>query len=191
MGLKSDIEEFKDVWKESNILFKVFILITTFLAFSSITSLADTIFSWKGFIKDGIEFYKLWVHLPLIELMDYFGIDFKEVIVDDIIIFSILIFSGIRVANINQPDIPKSHKVMLYFIGIIVIYKAATLMNSGSEDELQDNYYYLFVILVIFLVVPIVVKMPNKLLWYTPIFIATIGTLVLGAINAGLNRTLL
>ena len=185
MGLKSDFEELKEVWKGSNLLFKILITVSTFLTFSAITSLADAVFSWKGFIRDGVGFYRLWINQPLSELIKYLGLNVRAEIIDNLVIILILMFSGIRSANYNRPDVPIGQKLGLYFVGIALIVVVAKLWAQGTVDH---NVIYLAVLLVVFLVGPLLSKMPNKIIWYLPPICASLGVLILGAVNAGLAR---
>ncbi|MCW5207482.1 hypothetical protein VU11_02205, partial [Desulfobulbus sp. US2] len=68
MGLAGDLKEIKTLWLNSSWSFKAIIIFSTFLAISPIASLSDTIFQWKGFIYDGIEFYRNNITEPLKKL---------------------------------------------------------------------------------------------------------------------------
>ena len=52
MSLKDDINEAKELWVDSSLTFKIVIVISTFLATSSIANMADVVFEWEGFILD-------------------------------------------------------------------------------------------------------------------------------------------
>lgn len=68
-----DWSGFKELWGESSLLFKLVSLISIFLALSSITSLSEEVFKWRGFIKDGIDFYRSSLILPVREYLERFG----------------------------------------------------------------------------------------------------------------------
>ena len=55
MDTKDEIIKY---WKKSPFLAKVIWVVSVILASSSIASLSETVFAWKGFILDGVEFYR-------------------------------------------------------------------------------------------------------------------------------------
>lgn len=68
MGLKGDIEEVRRSWVNSSWWYRSFLLISGFLAISSIASLSEIIIKWRGFFGDAILFYDEWISLPVRQL---------------------------------------------------------------------------------------------------------------------------
>lgn len=63
--MRDVFEELFGAWKSQSALAKAITFLMTFLAFSSLASLADVIADWKGFILTGIEFYRSVVTKPI------------------------------------------------------------------------------------------------------------------------------
>ena len=67
---------------------KAAIILVTFLSISSITSLSDVVFEWKGFILDAIEFYRKWIVNPFRSVATLIGLNYVDIEVDAIVLFS-------------------------------------------------------------------------------------------------------
>ena len=68
MGLKADLDEVTQHWKRSPWRVKIFLLVALFLSTSSLASLSDAVFKWKGFILDALIFYREHISQPLAEI---------------------------------------------------------------------------------------------------------------------------
>ncbi len=65
MGLKGDLTEITDVWHQAPWRVRVFLLVSGFLATSSLASLAESVAKWKGFLLTGVSFYQDYFQLPI------------------------------------------------------------------------------------------------------------------------------
>ncbi len=74
MGLYADIEETKNIWKKASWQTRLILFVFLFLTVSSITSVADTVFKWKGFILDGVVFYQAWIRNPIVSTLSFIDI---------------------------------------------------------------------------------------------------------------------
>jgi hypothetical protein len=68
MGLKGDLQEITSAWGKASWRLKAFFIFSIFLASNSVATLSDTIFRWKGFVKDAVSFYQEYVAGPLVSL---------------------------------------------------------------------------------------------------------------------------
>ena len=96
MSIVDDIKGVKSLWSGASLPFKGLIVVSTFFAVSSITSLSDVIFEWKGFILDGIEFYRGLIVRPLQEFAAQFGLSYARQAVDFFILFCIVSSGWLR-----------------------------------------------------------------------------------------------
>lgn len=186
MGLKQDIEETRELWKESSLLFKVVILLSTFLTISTITSLADVIFGWKGFILDAVIFYRTWITALIGKLLGYFGIYYTRSAIDYLTLVGLLNVSAARWAWLE-----KSMALELWAkVGLTSIYVVGSLFSAyrlaGISTEISG--WSFLVVLLFFLLTPVVLKYKELVLWYGPLLAAIMFASILGAINAGLIR---
>jgi len=65
MGLYNDFHEVFAKWSKCSWLLKLWLALSLFLASGSIASLSDTVFKWKGFVLDGISFYRRFITAPI------------------------------------------------------------------------------------------------------------------------------
>ncbi len=71
MGLKGDLHEVATVWKRSSWRIKTGLVFSLFLASGSIASLSDTVFRWKGFVRDALSFYQAYVSDQLLYVLQF------------------------------------------------------------------------------------------------------------------------
>lgn len=71
MGLKGDLQEVASVWEKSSWRVKAYLLLSAFLASGSIASLSDTVFRWKGFLRDALLFYQAYISDQLLRLLQF------------------------------------------------------------------------------------------------------------------------
>lgn len=76
MGVKGDIEEASKLWKRSSLFTRLFVVVSVIVSSSSIASLSESIFKWKGFILEGLEFYKNYLVDPFRSYAHQIGLDF-------------------------------------------------------------------------------------------------------------------
>jgi len=69
MGLKGDWIEVAEIWSKSSWRIRILLGVSVFLASNSIATLSDTVFRWKGFIKEGLYFYHQYFTTPLWSLI--------------------------------------------------------------------------------------------------------------------------
>lgn len=88
MGLIQDIEQLGRDFKKYSWPMKLLLLVFFFLSVSSIASLSDKIIEWKGFFKEGLEFYQLYVRGTIVKLFGFVTIDIPHSLVDLLVISS-------------------------------------------------------------------------------------------------------
>ena len=139
MGLIGDINEIKKEWKKSSLGIKIIIVLSSFFVFSSITSLSDVIFSWKGFILDGIEFYKSIITHPLKKLLEKINLFYQKPFIDYIII-CIILYSSLGRWLWHNSRTRKSKDVLYHFFMITmlvipIIIPLIIFNNSSSQPK--------------------------------------------------------
>jgi hypothetical protein len=202
MGILKEFEDFKDEWKNSSFLFKVLVGISFFMAISSIASLADTIFQWKGFILDGLKFYRKYISIPISYGLKYIGFNYDKEAIDIFILFSIVVIPLIKdrfTYITNRGNVKLKNKAtsiiyralwfdVIFFLSIILILLATVIVLNKSSSV---NYSFIKVkYLVIFLFTCLLEVYFKKRIpkIYYPVFVGIIFVLVLGAINSGIAK---
>jgi len=219
------IEEAKEYWKQSPFWAKVVWGFSIFISSGSIASLSELVFSWKGFILDGINFYRDLAK-PLKVIIDYFyTVDVTVVQVDLIILFSLFNVSYLRFTALKQLDRARPEQLTnaLYIRTIILFVIIWLLMlvfvAAGVLDRIDGFVYFIFIWVYVFpFYYPMYVISLLKefdidnnsftgqvlnaklmkyysnnifkffMVYYGPVVIAVVLTLLLAAINAGLNK---
>ena len=102
MGLKGDFEELTKSYKNVSNPSKIFLILSFFISVSSIASLADTIFKWKGFIADLLLFYRGFVVEPIINGASIFGFNYSSNEVHACMLLTITVTIGMRLLSMGQ-----------------------------------------------------------------------------------------
>ncbi|ODZ73137.1 hypothetical protein BBM45_13230 [Vibrio parahaemolyticus] len=185
MALIDDIESAKELWKRGTILTKVFIVVSTFLATGAIASLSDVVFAWKGFILDGINFYRYLVVSPLTQLAELFGlrVDATEA--------NFLILTGLFMSAIYRKVWVTSQIGMKMLSGLAMFATLGLVTYlAGNSNDVDKNESVLFLYLVLCLIYPILrgFSKHEKIAYYQPIVTALVINFIAAAINSGLTR---
>ena len=197
MGLSDDINEAKKLWNGASLPMKGVIVLTLFLTTSSVTSLADRVFEWKGFILDGVEAYRELIAGNIITVLDRFGLQISVESVDVAIISGLLVAATIRMCfgkTSGTGPVPRllssmgERRANLAFVVFLVF----GVLGAGIVGTVGPRFFGfvgggVFLILYIALFA-IMLDRSVFLNFAYPLLIATAFVLVLGAINVGLTR---
>ncbi len=197
MGLKADVEEvLKANWKNSPWWYRLWLCVSAYLAISSIASFAETVIKWKGFILDGVLFYRHWIRSPLIDIMKFLHLPIPTNKGDAIIAGSVLYGCYMRLmysaASFTGLDVDK-----LCFWILTIIVTPLILLSFFLPAYIQ------WVIAIILFVFPIYDLYRNRLdrdettrllevFWipfYFQILFIILGVAFLAAINKGLQAS--
>jgi len=200
MALKDEIEQWRELWKDGSVGTKAIIVFSLFFTTSSITSLADYVFGWKGFILDGVEFYRTCITAPFSKLGELIGLRWSRPEVDTMIVFALMALGQMRAnftftSRIGKQAWIVSHSIM--FIGLSI-----TLGMIPQDRESTKDYVFLAHLLtVIFLVgylfagvmayrhMPPPRRLKLRLLYFGPGVFACAVVLLLGAVNVGISMS--
>lgn len=197
MGLKADVEEvIKANWRNSPWWYRVWLCVSAYLAISSIASFAESVVKWKGFILDGVLFYRHWIRSPLIEIIKILHLPSPEGKSDVIIAATVLYgcyfrllynacsFTGLETDKlifwilivITTPLILLCYLLPAYIqwviVGVLFIFPIYNLYrNRTDREELTRLLEYFWI--------------P----FYLQILFIILGVGLLAAINKGLHST--
>jgi len=183
MGLAGDINEAKKLWNESSPLFRVVIVISTFLAISSIASMSDVIFHWKGFISDGLQFYNSWA----IEPLKKFALKFDHSIYERNLNFIIVI--GLLNAGLIRVYLNETYRERYLLIFFIIFNYGNMIKIHIFGTSIVSTWEIIFLPLVLVSLYLFKTPIKIKILYFTPIIFSILSTLILAAINSGLTKT--
>lgn len=190
MGFYGDLEELKNKWKDSSILKKLIIIFSFFIAFSSLTSLSDLVFQWKGFIKQGLEFYQANIIHPISNLLANLDLELTEDYINLFIVYLTFAFWPFLKHMYLSYKSDRGNKVFnviafSLFFGVSIWYAL-----DLYKEERGVQWFDLIMILMVVHAIYIEAKNKSKALIkvYAPPLFAILLILILAAINEGLNR---
>jgi hypothetical protein len=105
MGLKGDLQEVATVWEKSSWRVKTYLLLSAFLASGSIASLSDTVFRWRGFIRDALFFYQTYVSDQLLRVLHFLfpAVQVPSGVPHLLILSALYLGANLRVAAFSVP----------------------------------------------------------------------------------------
>lgn len=149
----------KQYWKQSPYWAKIVWVLSTLFSSSSIASLGDTVFAWKGFILDGINFYRIIVS-PIKSISIFlYKVEITTYQADLIVLFGLFFASYLRFTLFKQLEfIDSSRKTKgLYLraaLGFLIIWclttgfvAAGILKDLNIGLEILVVFVYIFVLL--------------------------------------------
>lgn len=191
MSIKSDIEETKKVWKEASWPMKFVISVSLFLTTSSIASLSDTIFQWKYFIIDALEFYREFVISPFVKMSEFFSIDYSEEEANFIVLLTIFVGAWVRgfwlSLDANKKKKSRFKNLISTTGGTVIGYFFCLYLYARPDNKASLFNIYCAIGLFLFIVASCDSR-KERILVSAPVVMAIIAVLFLGAINAGLTK---
>ncbi|PMG51301.1 hypothetical protein [Vibrio splendidus] len=200
--------------KGSRALKRVYDGILFFIALSSITSLSDLIFHWKGFIADGLSLYQSYFVKPIQSIAENVGLSYSEPQIHSAIILSTTVGIGMKLlsdgqleafAKINEQYGSNLKPNLLYFKLVSFIFPLILWVSYG----LSDVTIYLVPHVLLALVYPFVLTGTKEVLvkleksddgyrekssfnytrnYYCYLALIALFIGFLGAVNSGLTR---
>ena len=190
MGLKADIEEVSRVWKSAPWRVKIFLGLALFLSTSSIASLSEAIFKWKGFALDALTFYRTYLVEPLgIQLTRLIGYALPQHFFDIAVIYTVFFSGLIRIAIFRSRSLAsKAGDIFTFivcYVGMIYLSLAPTAdtTNSTANNNVVWFSYPLFLLWFY-----VATKGAERILAMSHMLAPILGVAILGAISAGLSR---
>ncbi|KRI00541.1 hypothetical protein AO057_11735 [Curvibacter sp. PAE-UM] len=185
MGLKADIDEAVQHWDRSPWRIKVFLVIALFLTTTSLASLSEAVFKWKGFILDALTFYQTWISHPLVELIQgLVGRPLPPNFVDNAIVMG-LFFGGLIRGHLLR-NLPRVRLVaeVAFFIGAYALMLYAFAIDRPAQREMSSWFFYPIFLLVAYGLS----KGAERILALSYMLIPVFGIAVIAAISAGLSK---
>jgi hypothetical protein len=102
LDLNKEIDELKRSFKEGSALTKVVMAMGFFLSLSSLTELSSKVVAWKGFILNGLSFYRSLFVEPVTYLTSNIGLSYTELEIHVATVSSICFAIGMRVQAMGQ-----------------------------------------------------------------------------------------
>ena len=130
MGLKADINEVLIVWARAPWRVRVYLVLSLILASTSIASLSETVFKWKGFLLDGINLYRSLISDPVkVSIKSLLNYSLSQSTFDLAVLAILLAAASFRVAIFHPRG---SHRRKGEFGALITMAGVILILISGN-----------------------------------------------------------
>lgn len=177
--ITGDFKEIRENWKGRSLGYKVLVILSIIFTTSSLTGLSEVVFKWRGFIKDGLDFYHEWIVGPVRDFLSWINIEISEDLMNFIVLLS-LTYVPVTLDNIFYDK--GTSRIIGIVASMVVLPLLVGLFLTGSH-KLPVALLSIGFILGLFS------KGKARALYLRPL-IAVAIVLVLAAINKGLQAPL-
>jgi hypothetical protein len=190
MGLKGDFSELAIVWRNSPWRIRIVLVLSGFLAASSLASLSEAVAKWKGFLLVGLTFYRDHVRdLLVVPLRDWLDVPISSS-GSDFLVLVLLIYGALgraflfnlRVNSdwVNEPTTVPA--LIALSIGLAYLVLVATVPVPAF------NFWCAFAaVAAIFLLTYVPPRSADKLLIRVYLLLPPLLVCMVAAINLGLT----
>jgi hypothetical protein len=102
LDISKEIDELKKSFKEGNALTRIVMVTCFILSLSSLAELSNKVVAWKGFILNGLGFYRSIFVEPIAYLTSNIGLSYTELEIHVATVSSICIAIGMRIQAMGQ-----------------------------------------------------------------------------------------
>lgn len=185
MSIIVEYRKVKEAWADSTLTAKLIIAVFAFLTITPLASLAEALIAWKGFLRDGINFYREFVTEPLIDAFRPLGLFYTQVEIDTLFALGWQYFGAIRVATFWFPR--GWRKYAFVIVNAISWFGFAAIYGLNAE-EVGVLEFLAFVALFLWYGRHLAKDygVGTLVTYYAPAFFSVFAILVLGAFNVAL-----
>jgi hypothetical protein len=158
MALWGDISDIRELWKKSPPLVKALLGLLLFLSISSIASLSDDVFKWKGFILEGIGFYRLWIGAFINYAFGWVGLHFSSRSSDFITIWILAAASALRADIATSDYSDRSERVGSALIVLVLLIGTGVILWRLNGLMVGPSNLNFALPIAIYLLLPFVLK---------------------------------
>ncbi|KOF40452.1 hypothetical protein ACX07_22520, partial [Vibrio parahaemolyticus] len=188
--IKGDLESIQEAWKKSSVVGKSVYLLSLFLSCSAITSISDKVFGWKGFIQDGVNFYREVSSQVISIINEMFDFSVAQHELDLLVVLGLGVFAVIRKCMVgSNSEFGVIGTFGLYVLFLLLSFNLFKVLGLTSQENIN---YGLTAAVIAILTLPYKRSHTKKenIVYYISILLPVMIMLVLAGINAGLERTI-
>lgn len=191
MGIKSDFEEFRDLWNKGNLFLRVIAVLSLFIQVGNLASLSDVIFEFRGFIRDGIQLYEEWVRDPLKKLLSsIFEVRVTSLHVNWVVWWGLVCGAQVRSYLVLPNKAQAVGGVIGAFLAFIITQVFAFNIIAGIQTPLSPTGITVTVVTLIICTWYVSTSFKNKSVFYLSVLLPILIVVILAAINNGISRSL-
>jgi hypothetical protein len=193
MALYDDFKSVKKDWARNSIITKVWLILSTFVATGSLTSLSDTVFKLKGFFADGLEWYESHILYFVKTFFLWIGWSIPDPIANLLILFSIYTSAYFRLAN-SAKSMAMSNMNKKGMVFLLIAHSIFLFCLSINFFTVIDTKFNMLIIVGIGLIIITFTPLcfdefdsKARFAFYLPIIISVSTLLIIAAISKGLT----
>ncbi len=169
MGFKEDFEKLKNTWSKLSIEWKIILSTMTLMQVLSVSSIADSVYKFKGFILDGIEVYRMLTE-PLFIFIHFLGVpSFERWMLDSVIWLSLYFVSLWRSSRFVR-----NKRNMFIFALSAVMGMFGVLFYHGSFSDKTAIHILIVLSAIIFTISYIQKTFVPTVVYAIPFFLASL-----------------
>jgi hypothetical protein len=176
-------------WSQAPWWIRAWLVLSGFLAISSVASLAEAVTKWKGFIGDAISFYRQWISGPFKEALSAFlNVQINPLAADGAILGFIFTFSFIRLLWFTTDWSSKKGKYSFWLTSILLVFGPIIAIYRASNRSTPPSLTLMLLGVIVILAAPAVFRVEKAIIYYLQILFVLGGVAILAAINVGLLK---
>lgn len=185
MGLKADLEEVTGYWARSPWRVRVFLAIALFLSATSLASISEAVFKWKGFILEALDFYRQFIAGPIGSFVTTVtGLAVTPQWIDSAVLLGLFLGALARVTPFRHRTTIARLVDYAVYAGAYLMMLALLLLESPSSTQYSVWLFYPAFVLAAYLLT----KGATRILAMSFMLFPVLLVGVLAGVNTGLSK---
>ena len=188
VGFKADIEEVTKAWGAARWRFRIFLILTLFMASGTVASLSETVAKWKGFFLDAVRFYQQYISIPIGKLLSQLvSMQLPIGVADALVLLALMMSANMRIlfyrgggrrARVSAFSMLTTP---ILFIALLIVWRGQRLTSTdilvclcGTLGYAIMRYWQ--------------IAGATRLIWFTSMLAPVMVVGLAAAVNAGLSK---
>lgn len=188
MGLKADIDEVRVSWSKAPWWVRSYLILSGYLAVSSIASISETVVKWRGFFMDALVFYQQWLSTPVRNLLANTGIHLNTVATDVLVLSLLVCASYLRGEFVETDWKARKDRLSFYFSVILFVAVLASSIYKMNGKDMVFEWQRYALCAVFFVLIPYLFMTKAIRIYFLQLFACFVVVALLAAVNSGLAK---
>jgi hypothetical protein len=143
MALKDNSYEHKGMWNKFSTDGKIFFAVSFILSCASVSSFADGIFQFQGFLETVVEFYRVPVDYVIELAGSYWGLAMKRSTVEMFVLNALLAASFSKALSVYfKPGLTRYALIVTYVLFVTILDYQDWSFGDAPRPENLPYYFY-------------------------------------------------
>lgn len=193
MGMHGDFRELNDIWRNSPWRVKLWLALSAFLASASIASISEAVAKWKGFILEGITFYREYFRSPVAHaLNELLGLRAPPHFIDYVVLMALIYGALVRgfLFDLKVDRSRFNYYATVILVGALGVTFTYQLINHATAQRGFEINYKLWGVAYVLIIAQTLIppRAAYKLLTAVYLILPPLLVAIAAAINLGLNK---